>query len=498
MKTKYSMINVVASLSFQIITIIIGFFVPRLIIVTYGAEVNGLSSNFSQVINIINLLQAGLVGASIFEMYKPITEQDNEKIGSIFYSSSKYFSKMSYVFFLFILLSIPYMLNVESTELRNREIICSVLILGINATIGFRYYCKYDVIFSANQEKYILILSSALEKTIYYVLVFLGIYLRIHFIWIYVFALVGTIAKILYLNYKFRQQFESRIISFRENDNYKVKHQFHLFGNQVIQNLIDTAPMITVTSLYGFKSASIYSIYMLVGNFFKTVFSTLQNAIAASFGLLVAEGNRTKVLEVFKVIQIAFCMLTLVLFSCVSVLLPSFINIYSNDIADFSYVYRGLAIVISIYLVCNISFLSFNLMINSLGLYGKVLKANIVCGVVTVLLTGIFSYLDFQLGFLSSALFYFSAIFHRYFILKSNGVRLTPVNLIISVLPVFVTLIESYFMIHAPLVSSISTWIEYGCISFVISCVCVFSLSMLVWRKEMKIIFDRLRAAIKR
>ena len=473
MKTKYSMINVVASLSFQIITVLIGFFVPRLIIVTYGAEVNGLSSNFSQVINIINLLQAGLVGASIFEMYKPITEQDYEKIGSIFYSSGKYFSKMSYVFFSLILLSIPYMLNVESTELRSGEIICSVLILGTNATIGFRYYCKYA-------------------------LLFLGIYLRIHFIWTYVFALAGTVAKILYLHFKFKQQFESRIISFRKNDDYRVKHQFHLFGNQVIQNLIDTAPMITVTSLYGFKYASIYSIYMLVGNFFKTVFSTLQNAIAASFGLLVAEGNRTKVLEVFKVIQIAFCMPTIVLFSCVSMLFPSFINIYANDIADSSYVYRGLAIVISLYLVCNISFLSFNLMINSLGLYGKVLRANIVCGGITILLMGVFTYLDFQLAFLAPALFYFVAIFHRYWVLKSNDVGLTPVNLVISVLPAFVTLIESYFTMHASLLSSISTWIVRGVFTFTISSTCVFSLSMLIWRKEMKIIFSWLRAVIKR
>ena len=83
MRTKNTVKNSVVTLAFQIVTLIIGFVVPRWVISVYGSDVNGLTTNINQVINIINLLQAGLVGASIFEMYKPISKGDYETVGNI-------------------------------------------------------------------------------------------------------------------------------------------------------------------------------------------------------------------------------------------------------------------------------------------------------------------------------------------------------------------------------------------------------------------------------
>ena len=72
MRSLSTLKNMIASLACEIMLVLFGLVVPRLIIETYGSEVNGLTSTITQVLSILNLLQAGAVGASIFQMYKPI------------------------------------------------------------------------------------------------------------------------------------------------------------------------------------------------------------------------------------------------------------------------------------------------------------------------------------------------------------------------------------------------------------------------------------------
>ena len=81
MRTKSTIRNSIYSVFFQLFTLAVGFFVPKLVIEAYGSEVNGLTSNVNQLINLINLLQAGLVGASIFEMFEPIARKDYKLVG---------------------------------------------------------------------------------------------------------------------------------------------------------------------------------------------------------------------------------------------------------------------------------------------------------------------------------------------------------------------------------------------------------------------------------
>lgn len=99
MRTKRTVINIVTSLIYQILVLLVGFYVPRLIIQTYGSRINGLNSTISQILNIINFLQAGLVGASIYEMYSQIANNDNDGEASIYYASKHHFDRLSSYFF---------------------------------------------------------------------------------------------------------------------------------------------------------------------------------------------------------------------------------------------------------------------------------------------------------------------------------------------------------------------------------------------------------------
>lgn len=71
----------------------IGLFAPRFIILTYGSDVNGLSSTITQILNIILLLQSGATTAAVYSLYKPIADHNWENISEKVTAANLYFKK---------------------------------------------------------------------------------------------------------------------------------------------------------------------------------------------------------------------------------------------------------------------------------------------------------------------------------------------------------------------------------------------------------------------
>ena len=59
MRSKKALINIISSIILQIVTIISGFIIPKLIISTYGSNINGLLTSITQFLSFIIMLEAG-------------------------------------------------------------------------------------------------------------------------------------------------------------------------------------------------------------------------------------------------------------------------------------------------------------------------------------------------------------------------------------------------------------------------------------------------------
>ena len=60
MRKKKLIYNTVSSLIYQIVTIVCGFILPRVILNYYGSEVNGLVNSITQFLQIIAFLDLGI------------------------------------------------------------------------------------------------------------------------------------------------------------------------------------------------------------------------------------------------------------------------------------------------------------------------------------------------------------------------------------------------------------------------------------------------------
>ena len=98
MRSKKALFNVTTNLLLQIVVVIYGFIVPKIIISEFGSSVNGLISSITQFLGYIVLLESGFGPVVKAVLYKPIAKKDKVEIASIFKASNKFFRKIALIF----------------------------------------------------------------------------------------------------------------------------------------------------------------------------------------------------------------------------------------------------------------------------------------------------------------------------------------------------------------------------------------------------------------
>lgn len=141
----------------QIMTMVVGFFIPRIMIGVYGSEINGLISSIMQFIAYFNLVEAGISGAAVWALYKPLAEKNNKLVSSIIVATKNFYNKAGYIFVSLTLgLALIYPAFIKVTSLSFIEVFLLALILGVSGALEFFTLAKYRALLTADQKTYII------------------------------------------------------------------------------------------------------------------------------------------------------------------------------------------------------------------------------------------------------------------------------------------------------------------------------------------------------
>ena len=92
-RTQKFALNSLTAMILQVVSMAAGMITPWLMISTYGSEMNGLVSSLNQFISYLNLVEAGIGGAAIYSLYKPLAEQNHSLVSSIVIAAKKAIDK---------------------------------------------------------------------------------------------------------------------------------------------------------------------------------------------------------------------------------------------------------------------------------------------------------------------------------------------------------------------------------------------------------------------
>lgn len=336
MRSKKAILNIITSLLLQVVVLICGFIVPKLIITKFGSNVNGLVSSITQFLAYITLLEAGFGPVVKAALYRPIANKDKKQIGNILKASEKFFRTIALIFIVYlIILSVVYPVIVSS-QFAYMYTLSLVLIISISTLAEYYFGMTYKLYLQAEQKTYI----TSIIQMIGYILNTIAIVILIKCNTnIQVVKLVSSIifvlrpiAQNIYVKKKYNINLKSA------DKNYQLKQKWDGLAQHIAAVVHNNTDVTILTFFSKITEVSVYSVYYLVVKGIKSIIQAFTGGIDASFGDMIAKGEQEQLNRSFKTYELFYYTITTIAYTCTILLIVPFITVYTLGITDANYI----------------------------------------------------------------------------------------------------------------------------------------------------------------
>lgn len=357
--------NIIFGGGAQLLILLIGLLLPRIIMVSYGSEVNGLFNSVNQVFSYIALLEAGIGTATIQALYKPLVNGDRNEISSILVETRNYFRRVTRIYFAVVVaVSLIFPFVVES-KIPNYEIILVILIHGLSNILTFWFTSTLRQLIVANGESFLVNTISLITTVLTSVskIILATVSANIIFIQLSHFAI--NIIHILIYIIIFRKKYkwvdfnvEPKAGALKQRNAFVV-HEF----SGVIFNSTDTVLLSVFVNL---AVTSKYSIYNMIFHSLNVMFSTIHSSVSFVLGHAFVE-SKEKYLKIHDAYQTYYTSVTFSLISVCYILILPFIKLYTSGVTDIEYYDEKLPILFALIAMLSLSRKTETVLINLSG-----------------------------------------------------------------------------------------------------------------------------------
>jgi hypothetical protein len=337
-RTKKFLYNSISTAFLQIVTMIVGIIIPRIMLEAYGSEINGLVSSISQFISYFNLVEAGLAGAAIYSLYKPLAENNYKAINGIVSAAKQFYIKSGYIFVCLTLgLAFLYPIYVRTDSLSLLNVVLLVLILGANGALEFFTLSKYRVLLSADQKTYVISIATVLQIIANTLIIAFMAYYKVNIVFLRFVALFSIFLRTAILMIYVRMKY--KYIDYHEKPNKSaLNKRWDALFMQVLYTIHTGAPVIILTIVVrDLKLISVYTIFNMIIWGVNGVLSIFISGLSASFGDVIIRGEIKTLQNAYKEFEFSYYNLITVIYSITFITIMPFVRIYTRGISDINY-----------------------------------------------------------------------------------------------------------------------------------------------------------------
>lgn len=384
-RKKRLILNTCSSLIFQVITIVCGFILPRLILEAFGSAVNGLANSITQFLAIISFLELGVGAVIQSSLYKPLSKKDDVQISKVVVSGQKFFSRLAKILLIYVILLMGiYPLVVHQNF---GFIYTSTMIAVISISSFAQYYFGIinRLLLTADQRGYISYTAQSIT-------------LIANTIACFVLIKIGAGIHIVKLSTSLIYALRPLIIAIYVKKNYKLDWKIQYEGEPIKQKwngvaqhisavVLDGTDNIVLTIFSNLKDVSVYSVYNIVTAGVKQLMLSMTNGIQALIGELWAKQEINKLREFFGWVEWSIHTCTVFVFGITSIMIIPFVEIYTKGISDVNYIQPVFAMLIVIANAGHCLRLPYNVMILAGGHYKQTQMNYVITATINVIIS---------------------------------------------------------------------------------------------------------------
>lgn len=336
-RTRKFMYNSFSTAIYQIVVMIVGIITPRILLSVYGSEVNGLISSINQFITYFSLVEAGIAGAAVYALYKPLAENDEKEINSIVSASKKFYMQAGYIFtLLIVVMAFIYPFFITTSMLTKYAVGILVVVLGAKGFLEFFTLAKYRVLLTADQKTYVVSNASTIYVLLQMIIVVILAKMKCNVVVVYGVSIFALLARSFILMIYVKKKY--KYIDYKEKPKTEaLNKRWDALFLQILQTVQVGAPTIIATIFTTLKDVSIYSIFNMVLTGINGVLGIFTSGLSASFGDVIVRNEKDNLKKVYKEFEYIYYLLIGLIYAVSFVMIMSFIRIYTNDINDANY-----------------------------------------------------------------------------------------------------------------------------------------------------------------
>ncbi len=312
----------------QILTMLLSFVTRTVFIQTLGPKYLGVSGLFSNIITLLSLTELGVGTAIIYNLYKPLADNDIEnicKFMNLYKLAYRIIGLVILIIGILCLPFIPFIIKKGDTSFFNVNIVFLLYLLQSVST--YLFFAYKSSLVKANQNEYI---ATGITTIVTVVMDIIKIVSLIVFENFYVYLVLIILNNLI----------SNLIISFIVDKKYaylkgnkhkypgkqEIKEVFKNCGALSIYKLnnvvLKTCSNIVITKFINLVVVGLYSNYILIEGYLKNFLNILYNGILASLGNLHVSDEKDREYQVFKTTNF----LTFWLFGVVAIGICTVIN----------------------------------------------------------------------------------------------------------------------------------------------------------------------------
>ena len=499
---------------YQMTAMVMGFITPRLMILYYGSEVNGLIVSVTEFLTYFKMVESGLAAAAYAALYGPLAKRDYPAISGIVSAARQFYNTAGWVFMgITLAFSIAYpffvpVMDINGVQMGNLSVMALILAMGVSGTLEFFTMSRFRVILTADQKTYVVSLASMasllLSTTVLCVLPILGVDVII----VRLAASLTILLRAVLLT-RYVKKHYAEVDAFAKPNKGALSQRWDALYVELTNVFQQGAGVILGTIITREPGVlSVYGVYHMVTVGLWGVLKMATTGIYSIFGNLLVSSDQKRFQRAFVDFECLYHMAVTVLFGVAAVLIVPFVNLYTHGINDANYNVPVLGLLIIFEALTTHCKIPLNLMIHASGRFSDVRKHCFIHVGITVVLGAALGLAFLPMGAEASLCGIVAGVSIGNLVRTGLQLSFVPKNItkldwkpsLWRILRMFVTVA----VIAAPCLILIDpprrffTWAMYACMLVIYATVITFGATWLFDRRALKSLMGRAGSLINR
>ena len=342
-RTKNTIINFVWGLLNKVTTIVFPFIIRTVIIYVLGVKYTGLNGLFTSVLSVLSLAELGVGSVLSYSMYKPIANNDTNKICALLNLYRKVYLVIGAVVLLIGVILLPFIpFFVNDTIPDELNIYLLYLIYLSESVCSYFLFAYRSSLYNAFHRKHVISNISTVVNLAVYILQILGIFLFKNY-YFYLILRPISVAIINFVTYLWSKHDYPDIECEGKLSSEEIKDIKKQVGGLMCQRLAfksrNAFDSIVISSFLGLVVVGIYSNYFYIIGAIDLILELIFQSMQSGIGNSVASETIEKNYKDFRKINFLYLWISGVCTVCLLILFQDFMSMWVGNELRFPFQY---------------------------------------------------------------------------------------------------------------------------------------------------------------